>query len=383
MKLRSLAVFTAMRSEYGPLKPLIEAVHRDPDFELRLLVGGGHFVPSLGNTVNEIKEDGFPIYRTFPFLKEGASHGDNFSLFFKDIYEYFVSDQPDLVIVLGDRIELLPLANAALLAGVPLAHLSGGESTEGALDNQVRHALTKLSNLHFPATETYGKNLRSMGEEAWRICVSGEPGLDPITSMNFIPKDELYKSLNIPGSKRLISTSFHPDTIGGRVDSGYLRELFETLTENKDWFFLCTASNPDPGGEAINTSLQDLAKTRPESMRFVPSLGKTRYYSVLRHADLVLGNSSSGIVEAQSFEVPVVNVGTRQQGRLANPNVLHTREGVDDIIQAMERALSTDFQQVFFGKPNIYGDGKSCARILTFLKAVNKTQLLQKKDVFP
>jgi GDP/UDP-N,N'-diacetylbacillosamine 2-epimerase (hydrolysing) len=381
---KNIAIFTAARSEYGPLKPLIKALKNDPDFNMNLLVGGAHFLEEQGNTYKEIIEDGFDISYRFEYLtnaqeKESITKANG--LLQIQFSEYLANHKTDLLIVLGDRSELLSVVSTAMLLGVPVAHISGGEVTEGSTDNQVRHAVTKMAHLHFPATEIYKSNIMRMGEEEWRICVSGEPGLDSVLSLNYPLKEELFHSLNLKEAKQVILSTFHAETINNTITGKFIQELVEQIIKKDKYQILFTASNTDIGGNEINMVLQQLS-TQYEDIHFVKNLGKLRYYSMMKYADIMLGNSSSGIIEAQSYHLPVINVGLRQEGRLRNKNVYDVSGDVDLILNAIEEVQQNSFKKIFMNETNIYGDGHSCEKIVSFIKATDFSKLLYKKSIF-
>lgn len=383
-KIKNIAFFTSIRSEYGLLSPLIRAIDSSSEYDLKLLVGGAHLLAEYGTTINQIISDGFPITQKFDFLEVDSSK--DFSTrslgnLQTQIGEYFYLNPPDLLFILGDRYELIPVATAALLNNIPIAHISGGETTEGAIDNQIRHALTKMAHLHFPATETYKNNILKMGEEKWRVCVSGEPGLDEVLKMQYISKEELYIDLGLDLNKKTICCTFHPQTIDNKIDAGFVENVLIKIISDFDFQILVTASNFDNGGKEINNRLEKLSKEY-DRIIFVKSLGQKRYYSFLKYIDLMIGNSSSGLVEAQSFNLPVVNVGDRQKGRLSNINVINCSIEIDDVISAINLSLTDEFKKSFTGAQNIYGDGKSCDRIVNFLKEINESNLFIKKDAF-
>lgn len=379
-----VAVFTSIRSEYGLLSPFIRAIDNDAEFELRLLVGGAHLKKEFGETINQIKQDGFKITHEFDFLDDDTSADYSTRSLGKlqsQIGEYFYNDKPDLLFVLGDRYELMPVATAALLNNIPIAHISGGETTEGAIDNQIRHALTKLSHLHFPATNDYAENIAKMGEEKWRICVSGEPGLDEIVNLDFISKEDLFQDLGLDLHKKTICCTFHAQTIDNKINADFVKEVLIQINQQTEFQILVTAANFDKGGHEINKGLEELS-ANTDNIIYRKSLGQKRYYSLLKYADLVLGNSSSGLVEAQSFEIPVVNVGDRQKGRLANANVLDVAIDEKKILEAINYSQSEAFKKIFKGKANIYGDGNASERIIKFLKSIDRKLLFIKKDKF-
>ena len=383
-KIKNIAVFTSIRSEYGLLSPLIRAIDKDFDFSLDLLVGGAHLIKEYGETVNQIIADGFKISETFDFLD--INNQDDFSTsslskLQEQIGKYFYFNRPDLIFVLGDRYELIPVASSALLYNIPIAHISGGETTEGAIDNQIRHALTKMAHLHFPATDIYKRNILKMGEEEWRICTSGEPGLDEILNMDFIDKDDLFEDLGLSLNKKTICCTFHPQTIDNLIDGDFVKILLKKISCYDEFQVLITASNFDNGGREINKVIKKFASENKDVV-FVQSLGQKRYYSLLKHADIMIGNSSSGLVEAQSFNLPVINVGNRQKGRLSNVNVINCEIDINEILRNMKFGISDEFKTVFYNKSNIYGNGTACAKIIEFLKALPSNNLLIKKDIF-
>ncbi|MBU2019520.1 MAG: UDP-N-acetylglucosamine 2-epimerase (hydrolyzing) [Bacteroidetes bacterium] len=380
-----IAVFTAARSEYGPLKPLLKDIHDDEAFDLNLLVAGAHFLESQGKTIEEIKNDNFPIAAEFNCMQEDESGAlaiskSNGRLQIA-LADYFSENHLDLLLVLGDRSELIPVVSASLFAGIPIAHLSGGEVTEGATDDQIRHAVTKMSHLHFPATETYRENILRMGEEAWRICVSGEPSLDSILSMSFTSEKELYEKYNLLKGVPFVLATIHSETIGQTIDQTFLDELLTGLLAHTNDQYLFTAANVDVGGQIINETLSKWSASNPR-IHFVKSLGKTNYYSALKCAKYVLGNSSSGIIEAQSFGLPVLNIGNRQAGRLRNKNVMDCPVDLKTILASIPKLTSEEFKESYIHASNIYGDGNASSKIIDFIKQIPFENLLYKKSTF-
>lgn len=381
--LKSIAVFTSIRSEYEPLKYVLKKIINDNDLRLDLLVGGAHLKEEYGLTKNQIIGDGFDISAEFDFLiseKKSDYITQSMGLLQTQIGNWLKTNKPDLLLVLGDRFELLPVVSSALLYNIPIAHISGGDVTEGAIDNQIRHAITKMAHIHFPAMEIYKQNILKLGEEEWRICVCGEPGLDEIINMDFYPKEKLFSELGLSMYKETISLTFHPETINNSITPNFVAELITKLLNETNYQILATASNFDMGGEQINQVLEKFNTT--ENFKYVKNLGKFRYYSLLKYSNLVLGNSSSGIFEAQSFNLPAINVGNRQLGRLFNKSVYHVKSEANEILRAIKYVTSPDFIKTFCNEPNIYGDGNSCGKIIDFIKKVNPDKLLFKKSTF-
>jgi GDP/UDP-N,N'-diacetylbacillosamine 2-epimerase (hydrolysing) len=382
--MKKICIYTGARSEYGLLRPLISRFLASSKFETQLVVGAGHTIESQGNTILEIESDAFPIHTVLQARTEADSPKNISDLNAYqqiDFATYLNSNHPDLVVVLGDRSELLSIAAACMLFSVPLAHISGGEVTEGAIDNQIRHALTKMAHIHFPATETYKKNIISMGEEVWRICVSGEPGLDEILSLE-LPDETTFRRLaNLPQDHPFVISTFHSETINQSINKDFLNELIEKITREFSFHILFTAANIDEGGVEINQTLEQLSQIN-EKVHFVKSLGKRNYYAAQRYAIAMLGNSSSGIVEAHSFNLPVVNVGSRQDGRLRNANCIDAAVDADQIIKAIQTALKPDFRQTIAKTKNIYGDGDASIQIVEFIKRLDWSSLLIKKSMF-
>lgn len=375
----TIAIFTAARSEYGPLKPLIKSFLNDNKFNIKLLVGGAHLLNNQGNTLSEINEDGFQIDHVFNYLNDVDNKYDIIKAngFLQiQFVEYLSKNSIDLLIVLGDRSELLSVVSTAMLLSIPVAHISGGEITQGSTDNQIRHAITKMSHLHFPATQEYKNNIKKMGEEDWRICVSGEPSLDELKYIKYFKKDELYRMLGLDNKLKLIISTIHPETINNQITINFINDLIEKINNKQKYQILFTASNADIGGNIINENLIYLSK-KYKNIHYIKSLGKLRYYSIMKYADMMLGNSSSGIIEAKSFSLPVINLGKRQDGRIRDNNVIDSDYNVNNILNIIENINKLD-EDV----SNIYGDGLASSRIIQFINEVDFNKLLYKKTIF-
>jgi GDP/UDP-N,N'-diacetylbacillosamine 2-epimerase (hydrolysing) len=382
--IRNIAVFTSIRSDYGPLLSVLQEAKMDPDIELKILVGGAHLSEEFGMSVNDILADGFIIDHRFPFLPANVSRNLEtmaMSNLLKQMGQYLSVNRPDMLVVLGDRYELLSVAAACLVQNIPLGHIGGGEITEGAIDNQVRNAITKMANLHFTSTEEYKDNVISMGEEKWRVFNCGEPALDIIRKIQFIDKSILFEDLNLSPDKPIMLCTFHPETIDNAITPGFVKELIIQLSGLNSFSLLVTAANFDKGGHEINRVLEQFDEEGV--VKFVKNLGQKRYYSILKTASLVLGNSSSGLIEVQSFNIPVVNVGKRQLGRLANPNVFHVEADPEKIVVAARFVLTDTFQEKFRDLPNRFGDGYAGKKILNVLKNLSPDcNLVFKRSVY-
>lgn len=379
-KIKNIVAFTSIRSEYGPLRPVLQKIKADEDLELDLVIGGAHLSNKFGYSKDQIVADGFKIEQEIDFLPAQVSDSfitDSMSVLQREFGKWLVEKKPDLLLVLGDRFELIPVVSSALIYNIPVAHISGGDITEGAIDNQIRNAVSKMAHLHFAGIEWHRHNLLKMGEESWRICVAGEPALDDILNLNFIPKKKLFNELGLDENVPVICCTFHPETIDKKITAGFIKDLLNQLALNLPWQVLVTASNFDQGGIEINEALKVLSEKNKQVV-FVPNLGQLRYYSLLKYATLMLGNSSSGIIEAQSFLLPVVNVGDRQKGRYFNPNVFQAEADIGAITRAVEYVISDSFKSVYINEKNGYGDGSAAQRIVDFIKAAPVDRLLKK-----
>jgi UDP-hydrolysing UDP-N-acetyl-D-glucosamine 2-epimerase len=363
-----VAYITTARSDYGPSFWLLHDLFADSEFEVALVVGGSHLSGLHGNTVQEIERDGWPIAARIPFLDD---NGDDCSLAVSAgraltaFGKFFERCLPDIAVICGDRYELLPIAAAAVITGTPLAHLWGGDITEGAIDEQVRHALTKIAHLHFPSTELSAKRIRQMGEEEWRVRWVGDTALDHFNRGEFASPEELAKDFGFAPSQSDLLVTFHPATLELQRLPEQVAELSAALRQFKGHIII-TAPAPDRGGALIRSVLQDLTRSRPKTI-FIESLGSRRYRGLLRQVGAVVGNSSSGLIEAASVPLAVVNVGNRQRGRERAANVIDAPLERKAILAAIERGLSPAFRETLLNLTNPYGDGCAAKRIVDVL----------------
>jgi UDP-hydrolysing UDP-N-acetyl-D-glucosamine 2-epimerase len=379
---RKIAVVTGTRAEYGLLYWIIKGIHEDPGLEMQLIVTGMHLSPEFGCTVRDIEKDGFPIAEKIEMLLSSDSEVSisvsmGIGLIgFAKAYERL---KPDVLLVLGDRFEILSAVSAAVPLRIPVAHIHGGESTEGVMDEQFRHAITKMSAIHFPAMERYADRIIRMGEKPERVYCFGAPGLDNLYKLKLMTRNELIKELDIPENTKIGAVTFHPETIDGFPVESQARELLKALSKIKDVFWVVTMSNADPGGRAIQALMENFVSKNIDRSKMFMSLGQLRYLSLLKHAHLMVGNSSSGIIEAPSFRLPVVNIGDRQRGRIRSGNIIDVPVCKEEgIIKAIKKAISVTFVDSLKGLENPYGKGKTSVKIVRVLKKVNLTGVVKK-----
>lgn len=368
----SICVLTTTRADYGILRPLLLALQKDPVFDMTLAVTGTHLSRSFGMTVREIESDGLPIGVRIPILEEGDAVPPAISSVMARALEgfgaYFQACRPDLLIALGDRYETFAACAAAASARVPLAHLHGGEATEGMLDECFRHCITKMSYLHFTAAEVYRRRVIQLGEDPARVFNVGGLGVENALHTDFLSPEQLERELDFPLFERpCVVTTFHPVTLETDSAGRQVEELLAAVAERRDLNFLITKSNADAGGREINARLDAFAREAP-NCRVAASLGMRRYLSALKYARCVLGNSSSGLLEAPSFGIPTVNIGDRQRGRLQAESVINCRPERKDILRALETACSPDFRARAARAVNPYGDGNTSERICAILR---------------
>ena len=378
---RRVGVVTVSRSDYGHLRPVLEGIRSAPDLELVLFVAGMHLSPDFGLTVREIEVDGVPIAERIDMLEGGdtpeavaASTGRGVAGFARA----YARQRPDLLVVLGDRFEMLAAAVAALPFVLPVAHIHGGEVSEGAMDNQIRHAITKLAHLHFASAEPHARAIARMGEEPWRIHTVGAPGLDRLVDLEALPREALALELDLPADGPWLLVTFHPVTLEYGDTAGHIDELLAAL-EKTDGTLVMSYPNADTSGRLIIERLEEFAARHPRRCRLARSLGERLYLSLLRHADLMIGNSSSGLIEAPSFGLPVVNIGARQRGRLRGGNVIDVEPAREDILRGIEVAQTPAFRARARAAANPYGDGRAAPRIVEVLRTVPLDRRLVQK----
>jgi UDP-hydrolysing UDP-N-acetyl-D-glucosamine 2-epimerase len=379
--MRQIGVVTTSRADYGLLLPVLKRIRASRELELRLFVSGTHLSGRHGMTVREIEADGFAIAARVPLPLGGntpeavAKAMGRATSAFAGVYERL---RPDILLILGDRFEMHAAASAAVPFGIPLAHIHGGEITLGAMDDQFRHSLTKLSHLHFAATKEYAGRIIGMGEEPWRVTVSGAPGLDNLRAMRPLSRRQLECRYGIDLSMPSILVTFHPVTLEQDNTEIYIDRLLEALGRLGGCCFVFTAPNADPGASVIRKRILRFVGSSERAF-LVENFGTHGYLSMMSRAAAMAGNSSSGILEAASFRLPVVNIGTRQEGRTRGRNVIDTGYGARQIGAAIGRALSKEFRASLRGLKNPYGDGFAAERIVSLLAGVDLERLIPKR----
>jgi UDP-hydrolysing UDP-N-acetyl-D-glucosamine 2-epimerase len=367
---RTIGVVTVGRSDYGIYRPLLRALDEHQDARIQLFVGGAHLLERFGFTVDEIARDGFPITERVDFLLPDDDPGAVARSIGRGVVAFadaFSRSRPDLLVVLGDRFEMLSAGIAALPLGLPVAHVHGGESTEGLIDEAIRHSLTKLSHLHFASTETYARRIIQLGEEPWRVVLSGAPALDALA--DFMPvSDEALAHLGIRLTGPTLLVTYHPVTLELEKHAAELDALLEAV-DHSGLDAVITYPNADTGHGDVIASLERFAAS---SARYslVRSLGSDTYFTLMSRVAAMVGNSSSGIIEAASFGLPVVDIGVRQQRRVRAANVIHVDGDSVAIRSAIDQAVSEDFRSALDGLVNPYGDGHASERIADTLLSV-------------
>lgn len=368
---KKIAVFTGTRAEYGLLYWLLKDIQADDELTLQLLVSGMHLSPEFGETFRQIEKDGFFIDEKIEILLSSDSAvgiAKSMGLGVLGFADALSRLAPDALVILGDRFEALAAAQTAMILRIPVVHLHGGEITEGAYDDAIRHAITKLSYLHATSTEEYRQRVIQLGEAPERVFNVGAIGLDHIQRGAFFTVDELATSLNFPLKQPFIVVTYHPVTLADEEPATSFNSILDALDQYPDLQIILTYPNADDGGRKIIPLLEAYAAKQPQRVLAIPSLGHTRYLSAIKYASAVVGNSSSGVIEVPSFDVPTVNIGMRQRGRLAAASVLHCDATVDSISTCLGVALSRSYKVEGCKVENPYGQGNASALVIQMLK---------------
>jgi len=369
---RNVGLVTAARSDFGIYRPVIQRIEGEPDLDLQLFVTGMHLSEEFGMTVGEIEKDGYVITDRVPILLSSDSPegiAESMGQGTIGFARSFGQARPDILVVLGDRFEMMSAVMAAMPFAMPVAHIHGGESTEGLIDEAIRHSITKMSHLHFTATEAYRERVIQMGEEPWRVTVSGAPGLDNLNEFSPLDKKELENLLGLILDPAPLLVTFHPVTLEYEDTEYHITQLLEALDRLKTPVVF-TFPNADTSGRVIIRAVEQYTTHRDDAI-VLPSLGTTAYFSLMGYALAMVGNSSSGIIEAASFGLPVVNIGSRQAGRHRGANVMDSGYETDSIVKAVAMVTEEAFRKSIAGMLNPYGDGRASERIVKVLKSVD------------
>ena len=374
-KLLTICIITGSRAEYGLLSPLLKLIKEDEKLQLQIIATGMHLSPLFGSTWQEIERDGFSINEKVDIelsndSKVGIARSTGLAVI--RLSESLERLKPDWVVLLGDRFESFAAASAAHLLGIPIAHLHGGELTEGAVDDAFRHAITKMASLHFTAAEEYRQRVIQLGESPDRVFNVGAIGLDNVKLLTLLSKNELEKQLAFTELDKTILVTFHPVTLESVSSEEQLKELLGVLDDLKDHKIIFTFPNADADGRVIIGLLEDYVARNVNRAKAFASLGQLRYLSLLKYVQAMVGNSSSGLIEAPAFGLPVVNIGSRQNGRLRPPSVIDTPPDKKNISEAVQKALSQSFRDRCREMSNPYGDGTAAKKILKQIKQVGK-----------
>jgi len=385
MAARQICIVTGTRAEYGLLYWLMREVEEDPDLALQVMATGMHLSPEFGLTYQEIEEDGFEIDEKVEMLTSSdtpvgiAKSMGLGTIGFADALQRL---DPDVLVLLGDRYEMLSVAQAALVARIPIAHIHGGEATKGLIDDPIRHALTKLSHYHFVTATPFRKRVIQMGEHPDRVFQVGAPGLDHLRQMNLLDRDTFEESIDFELGDTSCIVTYHPVTLSEASPAEPFEELLAALSDVSDLRIIFTKSNADTEGRVINQMIDEYVQVHSERACAFTSLGQRRYLSALHHVDAVVGNSSSGIIEAPAVPVPTVNLGDRQGGRLRAPSIIDCEEERSSVRSALEQALSPEFHEEISEVSSPYGDGRASPRIKETLKEVPLGETVLKKGFY-
>nr|AFO84308.1 Elg3 [Cronobacter turicensis] len=371
---KKIAVFTGTRAEYGLLYWLMKDIQNEPSLQLQILVSGMHLSPEFGLTWQQIEKDGFKIDEKVEILLSSDSAVGVLKSMGLGLIGY--SDalsrmQPQLLIILGDRYEAFAAAQAAMFLRIPVFHLHGGEITEGAYDDAIRHAITKLSYLHGTSTEEYRNRVIQLGEEPERVFNVGALGLEHIKRTKMLSREELSNSLGFNLQAPYFLITYHPVTLADEPPEASFTALLDALQEFFPYKIILTYPNSDDGGRKIIPLLERYAADNRDRVFAIPSLGQLRYMSALAHCSMVIGNSSSGIIEAPSFGIPTVNIGARQKGRLAADSVINCLPAKKDIVRAITDALHLSKKLCKTSVINPYGQGDSSKKIINAIKSMH------------
>ena len=379
--MRKICVVTSTRAEYGLLYWLLKEISADSELSLQLIVTGMHLSPEFGLTYKEIEKE-FKIDKKIEILSSSHTSLDICAEMAR-VYEKFAPAlaelKPDILVLLGDRYEIFGVAGVSSIMQIPIAHIHGGETTQGAFDEAFRHSITKMSHIHFAATNEYANRIIQLGEEPGRVFNVGGPGIENIKKLNLLNKDEFEKSIDFKLAKKNILITFHPATLENSSAREQFNELLKALDELEETNFIFTKANSDTDGDVINKMIDEYVSENSQKAVAFASLGQLRYLSAIKCVDIVLGNSSSGLLEVPSFKKATINIGDRQKGRARASSVIDVRPVKEEILAAIKRAYSKEFEQTLKDTINPYDGGNPSKKMVKILKEVKLDGILKKK----
>mgnify|MGYP005854592531 CR=1 FL=1 len=379
---KKICIVTGTRAEFGLMYWIMKLLQEDKNVDLQLIVTGMHLSPEFGLTYQDIEKAGFKIDKKIEMLLSSDSEiGISKSMGLGQISfsEAYQDLSPDVIILLGDRFEIFSAASAAMVSKLPIAHLHGGETTQGLIDEPIRHSITKMAQLHFTGTEVYRKRVIQMGEDPSRVFNVGSPGLDNIFKLDLLDRKDFEKSIDFKLNKKNILITFHPVTLENNTAEKQFEELISAVSELKDTNLIFTKPNSDTNGRIIIQMIDEFVMKNPEKSCAFKSLGQIRYLSALQHVDVVLGNSSSGLAEAPSFKVATIDIGDRQKGRIKAESVISCDPKKESILNSINWALTKEFQDKLEHVKNPYGEGGASEKIVRIIKDFDYSDIIKKK----
>lgn len=378
--MKKICVVTGTRAEYGLLYWLMKEIHADSEFELQLVVTGMHMSPEFGLTYKEIEKEFTITKKIEMLLSSDTSVGISKSMGLAQISfaECFEELKPDILVVLGDRYEIFSAVSAAMIARIPIAHLHGGETTEGAFDESIRHSITKMAHLHFTAAEEYRQRVIQLGECPGRVFNVGGMGIENIKRLKLLSKDEFEKSVNFNLNEKNLIVTFHPVTLEKSTAKEQFQELLDAIDTLENTNIIFTKANSDTDGRIINIMVDEYVSKNSHKAVGFTSLGQLRYLSALQFVDAVVGNSSSGLIEAPSFNIGTINIGDRQKGRIKAQSVIDCDPNKASISKAFDKLCSKEFQHTLTDVKNPYGDGIASEKIIYVIKHTDLSNILKK-----
>ncbi len=379
-----IAIITSTRAEYGLLQPLIREMTEDSYFQAEVVVTGTHLLDKFGNTLEMIIADGIPVAHKIPIMGEEEESVSTIIgrgiLAFSRLYE---EQKYDAILVLGDRYELFSFCIPAMMLNIPIIHIHGGEKTEGAVDERIRHSITKMASLHFPTIQEYARRIIQMGESPEYVHPVGALGIDNIMAMQPLPREELEKELGIDFNNPVALVTFHPVTLNSADqirEQG--EELFKALLAY-DMHYIVTMPNNDSGSAILQNAIGHYVQKYPDRFIYRKSLGQKRYLSILSYVRMVIGNSSSGLIEVPSFRIPTINIGDRQRGRFAPATVIHCDCTYKDILDAIRKGDSLEFRESITDYDSPFGDGAAAKKMVRIIKETDfHLERMLKKEFF-